>query len=126
MGFISTKAHTIIGLIVGVALIFAAGIFGFADNDAASTTSLWVGIFIVVNELITTSPYSPFKLVPMKVHMTIDVITGLFLLISPWLFGFMDTAHTNQWLPHVIFGVLTMGYALLTSTADERQKSVAS
>lgn len=124
MGFISTKAHTIIGLLVGVILVFAPSIFGFTDNSAASIVPIVVGIFIVLNELITTSPYSPFKLVPMKAHIVVDVITGLFLAVSPWLFGFMDGDQPSQWVPHLVVGILVMGYALMTSTADDRAKSV--
>jgi hypothetical protein len=120
MGVISTKAHTVIGLIVGVLLIFASSIFGFTDNMAASMVALWVGIFIIVSELVTTSPYSPLKLVPMKAHIVIDVVTGVFLLLSPWLFSFMDNDQLNQWVPHVVVGLLVVGYALLTNTADAR------
>lgn len=125
MGFISTKAHTVIGLVVGVVLVFAAGIFGFTDNNAASMVALWVGIFIVISELMTTSPFSLIKLIPMRVHIIIDVLTGIFLAVSPWLFNFMDTAQNNQWLPHLLVGIVIVGYALLTSTADVRDKSIA-
>lgn len=124
MGFISTKAHTVIGLIVGVVLLFAPNIFGFTDNAAASMVPILIGIFIIINELITTSPYSPLKLVPMKIHIGIDVATGLLLALSPWLFGFMNAAQNNQWLPHLIVGIMVMGYALLTSTDDERASTI--
>lgn len=119
MRFISTRAHTIIGLIVGVVLIFSPALFNFNDS-AAAMVPMWVGIFIVLNELITTSPYSPLKLVPMKIHIILDVITGAFLLLSPWLFSFMDSGSPKEWLPHVIVGIMVIGYALLTTTADER------
>ena len=125
MGFISTKAHTVIGLLVGVLLIFSSTLFGFTDNTAASMVPLIVGIFIVLNELITTSPFSPLKLVPMKAHIVIDVLTGVFLIVSPFLFQFMDTEQPNQWVPHIVVGVLVVGYALLTNTRDDRAKSIA-
>ena len=125
MRFISTKAHTIIGLVVRVLLVFASVLFGFTDNGAASAVSMFVGLFIILNELITTSPFGLVKLVPMKVHIVLDVVTGLFLAVSPWLFQFMDTAHNSQWVPHVVVGIMVMGYALLTSTADDRAKSIA-
>jgi len=124
MKLISTKVHTIIGLIVGVVLLFAPKIFGFDDNTAAMTVPIVVGIFIILNELITTSPYSPLKLVPMRVHIILDVVTGLFLAVSPWLFGFMDSDQPSQWLPHVIVGIMVAGYALVTSTADDNTRSV--
>lgn len=118
---ISSRVHTIIGLIVGVLLLLAPTLFGFSDNTAASMVPYIVGLFIIVNELITTSPLALVKLVPMKVHVMLDVLTGLVLLASPWLFGFMDDAAPNQWLPHVVVGVMVVGYALLTNTADAKR-----
>jgi hypothetical protein len=114
MRFLSSKVHTIIGIIVGIALLFAPQIFGFSDNVAASMVPLYVGIFIIINELITTSRLSLFKLVPMKVHLVIDYVTGIFLALSPWLFGF-STAPANAWVPHLIVGILIVGYALVTN-----------
>lgn len=122
---ISSKAHTVIGLIVGVVLLFAPSIFGFTDNTAATVTAIVVGLFIILNELITTSPYSPLKLVPMRVHIVIDIVTGLVLALSPWLFGFMDSDQPHQWVPHLIVGILTIGYAAMTSVADARSKATA-
>ena len=123
---ISSRVHTIIGLIVGVLLLFAPTIFGFSDNTAAATVPYIVGLFIIVNELITTSPLALIKLVPMKVHVVLDVLTGLVLVASPWLFGFMDDSTPNQWLPHIVVGVMVVGYALLTSTADAKKPVIES
>lgn len=120
MKFLSTRTHTIIGLIVGVALIVAPWLFAFADQGGAAVmVPIYVGIFILLSELTTTSPISAFKLVPMRIHVMMDVLTGLFLLASPWLFGFNDL-EANAWVPHVIVGVLIVGYALVTRTSDEK------
>jgi len=126
MGFITSKAHTMIGLIVGLVLILAPFLFGFSENAPATMVPIIIGIFIIINELITTSPASPIKLVPMKTHIIIDVLTGTFLAVSPWLFGFFDTENPIQWVPHVLVGFLIIGYALATTTTDERDTSIAS
>ena len=123
MKLLSTRTHTIIGLIVGLALIVAPWLFGFADvGGAAVAIPIWVGIFILLSELTTTSPVSPFKLVPMSIHIMMDVVTGLFLLVSPWLFGFADM-EANAWVPHVVVGFLVAGYALMTRV-DDAESSV--
>jgi hypothetical protein len=119
MNVITTRMHTIIGLIVGAALIVAPQLFGFADvGGAAVMVPVWIGIIILLSEVTTTSPLSLIKLVPMRIHIMMDVVLGLVLLVSPWLFGFSDL-DVNAWLPHVIVGVLVVGYALMTRTADE-------
>ena len=118
MKLIDTRTHTIIGLIVGVALLVAPWLFAFADQGGAAVgVPIAVGIFIIVSELTTTSVLSVIKLVPMQVHIMLDVATGLVLALSPWLFGFADL-EMNAWLPHVIVGVLVAGYALVTRTDD--------
>lgn len=119
MKLINSRVHTIIGLVVGAALLVAPWLFGFADEGgAAVTVPIAVGIFIILSELTTTSAASPIKLVPMRVHIIVDVLTGLFLALSPWLFMFNDEP-VNAWLPHVIVGILIVGYALMTRTNDE-------
>ena len=123
MKLISTKAHTIIGVVVGLVLLVAPNLFGFNDNEVAALIPRIVGIFIILNELITTSPVSPLKLVPMKVHIVLDCVTGVFLALSPWLFGFADEP-ANVWVPHVLVGLLVVGYALVTNTADESRSTV--
>lgn len=114
MKFISSKVHTIIGLLVGIVLLLAPTLFGFTDNQAASMIPMYVGIFIIVSELVTTSQLSPLKLVPMRVHLVLDYLTGIFLALSPWLFGFSN-ASANAWVPHVVVGILVVGYAAFTN-----------
>lgn len=80
---------------------------------------LVLGAFILLSELTTTSPLSPVKLVPMNIHIMVDILTGIILAASPWLFNFY-TLEPNAWLPHLIVGIVIIGYAVLTRTADAR------
>lgn len=109
------RIHTFIGLVVGVVLIVAPWIFGFADVAAAMWTAIIIGVVILLSELTTTSPVSPLKLVPMRIHIWADVVVGLVLAVSPWLFGFADHA-ANVWVPHLVVGIVVIGYALITRT----------
>lgn len=122
MKMISSKVHTIIGLLVGVILLLAPTLFGFTGNQAASMVPMYVGIFIIISELITTSELSPLKLVPMRVHLVLDYLTGIFLALSPWIFGF-SSAPANAWVPHVVVGVLVVSYALLTNPAVRSEEA---
>ncbi|HYG83415.1 MAG TPA: SPW repeat protein [Verrucomicrobiae bacterium] len=125
MRFLSSKIHTIIGLLVGIVLLFAPQLFSFTNNAAASNVALYVGIFIILSELITTSRFSPLKLVPMRTHLILDYLTGAFLAVSPWLFGFANEP-SNYWLPHLLVGILVIGYALVTNpNADTNEPTVS-
>lgn len=117
MHIISSKQHTWIGIVVGVVLVVAPVLFRFQDHRAPTVVAIAVGIWIVLNEILTTSPASPFKVVPMRTHIMADVVTGIFLAVSPWLFGFADL-DANAWVPHLVVGILVAGYALVTDTSD--------
>lgn len=114
MRFLSSKTHTIIGLITGVILLLAPYIFMFTENSAATSVTMAVGVFIILSELITTSRFSPIKLIPMRVHLVLDYLTGIFLAVSPWLFGFASVG-ANAWVPHLIVGIFVVAYAAVTN-----------
>lgn len=123
MRFLSSKVHTIVGVVVGIILLFAPNVFSMA-NDTAATVARFVGIFIIISELVTTSSVSPLKLVPMRIHLILDYVTGVFLALSPWLFGFSGT-QTSEWVPHLVVGILVVGYALVTDPQDDNDKMMA-
>jgi hypothetical protein len=126
MKFISPRVHTIIGFIVGVALLLAPNIFGFSDvGGAAVAIPRIIGIIVILSELTVQGSFSGMGKIPMKAHIATDVVMGLFLAVSPWLFGFSDKG-TNAWVPHLVVGILMMGYALATRTNAEEARSTSS
>ncbi|MDB5164541.1 MAG: hypothetical protein JWL89_167 [Candidatus Saccharibacteria bacterium] len=119
MKFISPRTHTIIGFIVGIALLLAPNIFGFSDvGGAAVAVPRIIGLIVVVSELTVRGSFSGMGVVPMRLHIMADVLMGAILALSPWLFSFSDEG-TNAWLPHLIVGILMIGYALVTQTNTE-------
>jgi hypothetical protein len=123
MKLFSPRTHTIIGFIVGIALIFAPNIFGFNDvGGAAVTIPRIVGIIVMLSELIVRGSFSGMGFVPMSMHLAMDVIIGAFLALSPWLFGFSDQG-TNAWLPHLVVGLLIIGYVPMTRTNEEESRA---
>jgi hypothetical protein len=119
MKFISPRVHTIIGFIVGIALVFAPNIFGFNDvGGAAVAVPRIVGIIVLISELSVRGSFSGMGFVPMKAHLAMDVLIGAFLALSPWLVSVTDKG-TNAWVPHLIVGLLIIGYAPITRTNTE-------
>jgi hypothetical protein len=119
MKFLSPKMHSIIGFIVGIVLLFAPNIFGFSDVGGAPVAiSRIMGIIVILSELTVRGSFSGMGMIPMRVHLFTDVIIGAFLALSPWLFGFSDQG-TNAWLPHLIVGLLILGYIPMTRTDEE-------
>lgn len=119
MKLLSPRAHTIIGFIIGIALLLAPNIFGFTEvGGAAESVPRFLGVIILISELSAKGSFSGFGFIPMSVHLFMDVVLGIFLALSPWLFSFNDDG-TNAWLPHFIVGLLIIGYALVTRTNTE-------
>ncbi len=52
------------------------------------------------------------QLIPTRTHGVIDYLTGLLLVVAPWLFGFANGG-AAQWVP-VVLGIGVIGYSLLT------------
>ncbi len=109
MRFISTRAHGALDYIVGLLLIFAPQLFQLPPG-AASRIPVMLGVAALIYSLITRYELSVAKLIPMKVHLTFDLLSGVLLAASPWLFGFAD----QVWVPHVLVGVLEIGASLMT------------
>lgn len=120
MKFLSPRVHTIIGFVVGLALVAAPEIFGFSDvGGAAEAVPRIIGAVILLSELTVKGSFSGFGFMPMKLHIMMDVAVGALLALSPWLFGFADE-DANAWAPHLVVGILVVGYALVTRTNEEQ------
>lgn len=59
------------------------------------------------------------KTLSMKTHLTLDMLSGIFLAASPWIFGFAD----DVYLPHLVFGLLEIGVVLMTKTQPDYKHS---
>lgn len=116
---INSRTHGVLDYVVGVLLIVAPFLFGFADNEPARNAAWIVGAGSLLYSLITAYELSIAKLIPYRVHLGLDIAAGLFLAASPWLMGFDDRI---VW-PHVTVGLLEIAVAMmsrasLTSTDD--------
>jgi hypothetical protein len=50
---------------------------------------LALGKSAIVYSLCTNYELGAFHLIPMPAHLWLDLLSGIFLAASPWLFGFM-------------------------------------
>ena len=113
---IPTRVHAVLDYAVGILLIAAPWIFQFADeSSAAKWISIIVGIAVLLQSSITN--YEGGFLghaISMKMHLATDAVVGIFLVVSPWLFGFADNG-ANAWLPFVLIGLFDLGATALTN-----------
>ncbi len=119
MRFIPTKVHGVLDYVVAIALMFAPMIFGFSSvGGPAVVIPVVLGIGLFLYSLFTNYEWGLVKVIGMPVHLIIDVVASLFLLLSPWLFGFAGQAW-NVWVPHVAVGIAVILVVLFSKTQPE-------
>ena len=112
MRFINTHTHGILDYIVGIILAASPWLLGFARGGVETTVPVVLGLGALAYSLMTRYELGLFKVLPMRAHLTLDFFSGALLAVSPWLFGFSEFVF---W-PHLIFGIIEMGAALMTQT----------
>lgn len=113
MPIIPTRIHGVLDYLVGAVLIAAPWIFGFSDNAAAMWVAIIIGIGAIAYAALTDFELGLIRIIPMPVHLAIDVVGGLVLAASPWVLQFSD----EVWVPHLVVGII----AILAGLTTERQ-----
>ena len=124
MRMIPTRMHALMDYTVGILLIAAPWIFRFANESSAAK---WISVIAGV-ALIGLSAMTDYeggfltRAIPMRMHLVTDALLGVFLAVSPWLFGFADQG-MNAWLPFVAIGVAEIGTAAMTSPVPDTARA---
>ena len=121
MRFIPTRVHGLLDYLVGLLLIAAPWVFNFARGGAETWVPVALGVGALVYSVFTDYELGVIKRLPMRAHLTLDLLSGLLLAASPWLFGFSEFV----WVPHVVLGVLEVGASLVTKTTPYPDRAPA-
>jgi hypothetical protein len=100
MRIIPTRVHGMIDYLVGLALIAAPWLFGFALGGYETWVPVCVGFLVILVSLVTRYEYSLVKAVSMAGHLSFDLVAGTFLAVSPWLLNYDEIVYA----PHLIVG----------------------
>jgi len=112
MKLISTKTHGVLDYLVGIFLIVSPWIFGLNPTDAEGIIFIVLGIMAVVYSIFTNYELGLIRIIPVKIHLMLDVLSGIVLAASPWLFEFSDKVY----IPHVVLGLFEIAAGLMTQT----------
>ena len=82
---------------------------GFARGGAETWIPVILGAGALVYSLLTDYELGVVRRIPMPVHLTLDLLSGLLLAVSPWLFGFSEFV----WVPHLLLGLVEVGAHVL-------------
>jgi len=104
MKTISRKTHAMLDYGSVILLFASPWLFNFSDVPTARTIAMVSAILILLMSLLTNYEAGIAKMVPMKAHLSADVLLGIFLAASPWLFGFSS----ETYLFHLLMGVVAI------------------
>src|SRR5690606_24632778 len=94
-------------------------LFNFAAVSEAKWVAIVMGIVILGMSMMTDYEGGAGKVISMSGHLMMDVVGGLFLAASPWIFGFAGLV----FLPHLILGIMEIGAGLFTQQQSEHPQS---
>ncbi|HZQ61455.1 MAG TPA: SPW repeat protein [Casimicrobiaceae bacterium] len=105
-----------VNLILGVWLFLSTWIMGYADAGSAAAWNAWIlGVGVFVFAAIAVS-------MPKVWEEVINVLLGIWLIISPWVLGFTDMrrVETNT----VIVGIIVLALAAWAMAMARHQVTV--
>ncbi|GAA4295235.1 SPW repeat domain-containing protein [Nibribacter koreensis] len=85
---ISRQMHGVAEAAYIPAMASAPESVGFTRQETATTLCRAIGGMALVSALVTKAEWGAVPVVPYKAHLAVDVVTSLFTLAAPWLFGF--------------------------------------
>ncbi|NEQ20252.1 MAG: hypothetical protein F6K28_13600 [Microcoleus sp. SIO2G3] len=86
MKILSSKIHGYLDYVVVIAFLVAPTLFGLSGIPAVISYALSI-IHLAVT-LLTDFPLGIVKVIPIKLHSTIEFLVSLTLMALPWLLGF--------------------------------------
>ena len=119
MKLLPTKVHGALDYIVGLLLIVAPWLFGFARGGAETWIPVILGLSAFIYSMLTDYEWSVSQKLSMKTHLTLDALSGIFLAASPWIFHFNDYVY----LPHLVVGLFEIVAAAITDRTAYRNSA---
>jgi hypothetical protein len=117
MRFIPTKVHGMMDYLMGILLVASPWLFDFANGGAETWIPVILGAGAIVYSLMTDYELGAVHKISMPTHLTLDLVSGILLAASPWIFGFADYVYS----PHLILGIIEIGAAVMTKKKPEHR-----
>lgn len=111
--FISTAFYGVFKYFFGAFMIAAPWIFGIANvASAALLIPVYFGWLQLIMTLFVDTEASPLRKFPIQMNMVIDMIMGVFVLCSPYVYGF--GMRNKVYWPEILIGGVLILLALFT------------
>jgi hypothetical protein len=119
--FISTKSYGFLNYLTGAFLFASPMIIPGPDGHpyywhcggAILFLPLIIGWLQMIMMFFSASPYGVIKQFPVQMHCFQNILTGSFLIASPFIYDFNDVI----WWPHVLCGAVLVILGLFTTNS---------
>ncbi len=113
MRVIPTTAHGVIDYTTAFTLLVAPKLWRLDEVPPSAATFYASGGGLTATSLITDYELSVANVVPMRVHLALDIVSGAALAAAPFILGFRESG-PRYWIPHVAVGASEVLTAAMT------------
>ena len=118
---IPTSVHGAVDRVVGPALIAAPEVLRLPKTSPEGIVPRANGIVAALYSNLTDYELSLKNLIPMRVHLALDAISGVTLAAVPLATGARRRG-LRHWLPHAVVGAFEVGMAVATKAEPPRSR----
>ena len=116
---VGTKVHGLLDYLMGIGLIAAPLLLNLATDGVETWVPALLGVVIIGYSLFTDYELGIWKILSIRTHLKLDLIGGILLTTSPWIFGFNHLV----WIPHFLLGIILICISLVSKPrASERYR----
>jgi hypothetical protein len=102
------------------AVCLAPKLGGFEENKTATTLCYAISGTALLSSLFTRAEWGAVRVIPFKMHLALDAVTGLLALGAPKLLGFENNSRARN--AFLLMGLTALVVSALTQP-DEMQDS---
>ncbi len=113
MRVIPTSAHGVVDYTTAFTLLVAPKLWRLDEVPTSAATFYLAGGSLTASCLITDYELSVANVIPMRIHLALDIASGAALAASPFLLGFRQSG-PRYWIPHVAVGASEIITAAIT------------
>jgi hypothetical protein len=111
---IPLDVHVLFDYLGGAIFVALPYLFQFSEIAVARHAFLALGLTLIAYSLCTDYIYGLFKIIPLKIHIVLDVLSALVITASPFLFQYHRSLSGAQLAVHLVFGPSVIALVALT------------
>ena len=121
-GPVPAFVHGIVEYVAAILFIAAPFIFDFTE-DAATATSLIVGVLILIIAASTEWRTGLIHSIPVVAHVMLDYVIAIFLIAAPFVLGFSDDGTAAAFF--IVLGIVHLLLTIATRFVTDEAPPVA-